>query len=827
MPATLRRISESIREPRVDQQLRHNDCGVSAVKTVCDLLGVPINRSFIEASVDLDSEGSRLDGLKAFFDTHGFEAHGHVLDPNAAEHLEQELQALAPCIAVVRAGDSERLHYVVVHKARMGRIHVLDPATGTAERWTTAQFIRRVHHSKASFTDADFEDRVRLAVVGELAKYGITLGHEPTRRESAELFNKLAYFTFVKEKFGLREELAFLQDLVFEQEVSSLPSRFRTLADTDAGVDLRAPVVLAVRPPRAPVPANATEPEPSPIKQLLREVAHLRSLWYVFLFAAVISSVTTYVAVFVNQILVDDVLPQYDVGVLMTFIFGLALFRVFDLTTYVYTKLVGIQLGIALDRFFLLRFGDTLLGSRLSYLHTYTRGDLIERVGDSLRIKAFFTRFVSRILVNSIIALNALIILFVLDARIASIVLVVVVLLLAIFLVFTPMLRRVENERFTRKAALFSKLVDVIDGLQPIRVFGLEGYFGREVGAQAAHYNVVQRRGKMLDLASTTAVNLISLVFGLVILMLCSRRMMVDHTLTLGQLLTFTALSVKIFGSLSTLLDENLSLQENLVILKRYFDFGQAEAGPGPGADKDDVRVDVLEARGLTFHYPLGAPVLDGVSLSLRHGDKAALVGRNGSGKSTLVRILADLQEPTGGSVLVNGVHRELLDRVRLRRRVVLVSADDALFNDSLRFNITLGKSPSTLSVVEYAQRIGLYEYIVGHPDHLDRVIEEGGRNLSTGQKRMVLVLRALLCEADVLLFDEIFRGIDSTSKAAIITLLNQITDRAMLFISHEPLGDLLLTHTLTLRNGRVETGAVAALEPAVHTRELPWTTTA
>ena len=814
------------REPRVDQQLRHNDCGISAVKTVCDLLGVPISRRFIEAGVQLESDGSRLDGLKGFFDRQGFEAHCHVLDPNAPGEVEERLRALAPCIAVVRQGEHERLHYVVVSKAAFGRVHVLDPSRGQSYRWTTAEFVRRAHRSRAAVTDPTFQDQVRAAVLAELASHGIRLEHQPTPRETAELFNKLAYFTYVSVRFGIRDPEAFLHDLVFEQQLASLPSRFHTLSDSPRGLDLRAPVVLSVRPPRAPVAATATVDEPSPIRRLLGEVVHLRSLWYVFLFAAVLSSVTTHAAVFVNQILVDEVLPQLDVSILVSFVVGLALFRLFDLATYVYTKLVGMHLGLALDRYFLLRFGDTLLASRLAYLHSFTRGDLIERVGDSLRIKAFFTRFLSRILVNTVVSLNALVILFVLDAGIASLVLVVVALLVAIYFVVTPRLRSVENERFTRKAALFSRLVDVIDGLQPIRVFGLEAHFGREVGAQASAYNEVQRRGKMLDLMSTTVVSLISLAFSLVILALCARRMMGDHALSLGQLLTFVALSSKIFSSLSTLLDENLSLQENLVILRRYFDFGQGAAPRAAAADPDDPRVISLEAREVRYAYPLGATVLDGVSLSLRVGEKVALVGRNGSGKSTLVRILADIQDPGSGAVLVNGAHRELLDRDRLRRHIVLVSADDALFNDSMRFNITVGKPRSTRQIIDLAQRIGLYDCIVAHPDQLDRVIDEGGRNLSTGQKRMVLVLRALLCDADVLLFDEIFRGIDTTSKAAIIALLNQITDRAMLFISHEPLDDLRLTRTLTLQHGLLHHGAPDT--PATLRQELlPWPSTA
>jgi subfamily B ATP-binding cassette protein HlyB/CyaB len=327
-------------------------------------------------------------------------------------------------------------------------------------------------------------------------------------------------------------------------------------------------------------------------------------------------------------------------------------------------------------------------------------------------------------------------------------------------------------------------------------------HFRRGVAERIERYNATQRRGKLLDLANGVATSALGAVMSIVILVLCARRVIVDQSMTLGQLLTFTALSAKIFSSLSALLEENLELQEHLVILRRYFDFERPPALRA-GAGDEGLRVTELAAERVTCAYQ-GAPVLDGASLAVRRGETVMLRGANGSGKSTLVRILAGLQDAAGGDVLVNGASRRLFDERELHERVVLVSAEDALFNDTLRFNLTLGREHGTRKLVEYAKRVRLYDAIVAHPDHFDRVIDEGGRNLSAGQRRKVLVLRAVLAGADILILDEVFRGIDDASQTAISEFLGEFTELGLLVITHETLGALRVDRLLEMRDGRV-----------------------
>ncbi|ATB37467.1 hypothetical protein CYFUS_002889 [Cystobacter fuscus] len=816
---------------KVDPQLRSNDCGISAVKTLCERLGVPMSREAIAAALPLEAEGLRLDNLKAFLQEHGFGVRTQPLDVNDAAGLERKLSEFAPCLATVRVQATGLLHYVVVDGVERGRLRILNPTHGQVERWRVADFVQRAHTVQVPLTEELWRSRIRGQVMEELGRYGLQLEAPPSEAEVATLYNKLLYFGHVKQNFGLKDEAAeraFLADLIHQPQHSSVPQRFRTVEGSEARRVLTVPVVLAVRPPASRAERQVPDETPAhPLWRLLKELGELRGILNLFLLAAVLSSATTHTAVFVNQLLVDEVIPQFDFEVLATFTLGLGLFKLFDILMGVYTRYVAVHLGLELDRYFLLRFGERTLTGSIQYLRSFTRGDLIERISDSLKLKGFFTRYFSRIVVNAWVSLNALVVLFVLNWQAAALVLVTLLLLGALLVAVTPALRRLENQRFRNKADLLSCMVEGMEGVQPIRAFNLEAHFNAQLGTQTGRYLETQRKGKLLDLASTAAVSLVTTAASLLLILLCARGLIANQAVTLGQLLTFIALSARIFSSFTTLLEENLSLQENLVILRRYFDFGEGAASRASRAPEEDVRVEVLEARGLTYRYPSGLSVLEGVDLTLRRGDKVLLMGVNGSGKSTLVRMLAGLQQPSGGTVLVNDVPRELLGERALRRRVVLVSAEDSLFNETLRFNITFGRRHSTRRIVELAKRIGFYDCIVQHPDYLERLIEEGGRNLSTGQRRKVLVLRALLSEADVLIFDEIFRGIDQESKAAIARLLGEIDEQAMLFISHETVEGLHLSRKVLLRGGRIQEAGGEEAADGTPVREVSWAASA
>jgi subfamily B ATP-binding cassette protein HlyB/CyaB len=152
------------------------------------------------------------------------------------------------------------------------------------------------------------------------------------------------------------------------------------------------------------------------------------NLWYIYIFAALFSATTAQIAVFTNQILIDSVLPTYNLNTLVLFAALDWVSIKYSIFYYpVYKNFVSIHLGNALDRYFLFSFDDKINNSSLSYIHSYKKGDLMERVSDSMKLKTFFMKFFTGILVDIIVSIYSLCILFFIDKMLTLIVVAVMV----------------------------------------------------------------------------------------------------------------------------------------------------------------------------------------------------------------------------------------------------------------------------------------------------------------------------------------------------------------------------------------------------------------
>jgi len=162
--------------------------------------------------------------------------------------------------------------------------------------------------------------------------------------------------------------------------------------------------------------------------RLLKGLKTSKKLWYIYIFTAVFAATVTQLAVFINQILIDKVLPSFQLNILVLFAVGVGIFRIFNLVISQYKKFIQIHLGNVLDKFFLGTFDQKLNDFSIGFIQTFRRGDLTERLSDSRKLKNFFLRFFTRILVDVIVSIYSLFILIFIDWKLTSIVLVVMIL---------------------------------------------------------------------------------------------------------------------------------------------------------------------------------------------------------------------------------------------------------------------------------------------------------------------------------------------------------------------------------------------------------------
>lgn len=217
----------------------------------------------------------------------------------------------------------------------------------------------------------------------------------------------------------------------------------------------------------------------------------------------------------------------------------------------------------------------------------------------------------------------------------------------------------------------------------------------------------------------------------------------------------------------------------------------------------------------VSFSYPGGRKALDAVSFSVPHGKITAVVGPTGSGKSTIVKILLGLYLPEHGRVTV--AHQELVsgNESHIREHLSIVPQDVYLFNDTIAFNIGIGKPGCPLDAIKDAAKKARIDTLIDSlPEKYDTLIGNQGLKLSGGERQRIAIARALLKDPEILIFDEATSSLDVFTEDQIIQeLLSATQGKTLLLVAHRFSSIKLAHHIIVMQQGRVsETGSHAQL---------------
>jgi ATP-binding cassette, subfamily C, bacterial CydC len=195
----------------------------------------------------------------------------------------------------------------------------------------------------------------------------------------------------------------------------------------------------------------------------------------------------------------------------------------------------------------------------------------------------------------------------------------------------------------------------------------------------------------------------------------------------------------------------------------------------------------VVALEGVTARYPGDAPVLEGFDLRLEPGERVALLGPSGAGKTTVTRLLLRFLDPAEGRVTIGGTDLRDLRQEDVRRTFALAGQEAHLFDSTIRENLKLARPQATdPELVEALHRARLDEWVESLPDGLDTLVGEEGRLLSGGQRQRLVVARALLSHAPVLILDEPTAHLDAeTAEALVADVLDASEGRSVLLITH------------------------------------------
>ena len=407
----------------------------------------------------------------------------------------------------------------------------------------------------------------------------------------------------------------------------------------------------------------------------------------------------------------------------------------------------------------------------LSYLDSHPQGELVSRVitdvdtfADGLLMG--FTQFFTGIMT----ILGTLIIMLTIHPAIAL----VVILVTPLSLLVAGFIAKRTYSMFTLQSATRGELTGIMDEavgeIKVVRAFGHEK-------ASLSQFDEVNER---LEKASLQAVFFSSLtnpctrfvnsvVYALVALtgaLFCLAGGITVGSLTI--LLNYANQYTKPFNEISGVVTE---LQNALACAGRVLDLIEAPARSAePAEPKKPGKVEgSLEIRDLKFSYTPDKPLIDDFHLSVKPGQRIAIVGPTGCGKTTFINLLMRFYDPQGGSICLDGVNTLDMTRRDLRRSVGMVLQDTWLKAGTIRENIAMGKPDASMEeIIAAARQAHAHSFIKRLPQGYDTPIGESGGSLSQGQKQLLCIARVMLCLPPMLFLDEATSSIDTRTEVRI-----------------------------------------------------------
>jgi len=296
---------------------------------------------------------------------------------------------------------------------------------------------------------------------------------------------------------------------------------------------------------------------------------------------------------------------------------------------------------------------------------------------------------------------------------------------------------------------------------------GEAGYFAKWSGYQARYLNSQQQMTRIATNLSQVPL-LLTATGNALILGLGAMRVM-DGAMTMGTLVAFQSLVASFMAPANQLVGITAKLQQTQGDVDRLDDVMKyrIDAAILPAADGNERIAEKLtgaiEFRNVTFGYSRAeSPLLENFSLTLKPGERVALVGPSGCGKSTVSKLLMGLYEPWSGEILFDGRPRSAYDRFALINSIGMVDQDIVLFSGTARDNITMWDATiSEADIVRAAQDACIHDAILARPGGYDAPIDEGGRNFSGGQRQRIEIARALVNNPRILILDEATSALD------------------------------------------------------------------
>lgn len=494
---------------------------------------------------------------------------------------------------------------------------------------------------------------------------------------------------------------------------------------------------------------------------------------------------------FYYKVLIDSIIPSkmkekltlLTLGIVAVYLlkFGFGLLRTRAIT----------KLSQHLDNSLFQQYIEHVLELPLVFFERRKVGELVARFRDADKIKNVISTVVITGVIDCVLVCIALILLL----RVNIVMFIWAIIITFLFFILV----NVFNERFEHYNTIFMEynsnlsagLFEAFSGIQTVKAYQLETTLKERTNEVS---------NKLLNTMShfSNSVNLqysleefISLCSGIVILWIGAINV-IDGSMSVGQLMLYYSLFTYFLEPIKNMVNVQPQMQTAIVAANRFLEIMEIKKEPSFEKAKKQEAVKfhngTITFENVRFGYKEEKVLIQSLNLSIRKGEKIAVIGANGSGKSTLFKLLMRFYPIQNGKITIHGTDIQQIPREQLRRYIGYMNQETFFFSESIRKNLEWGTDGvSDEKLFQICKLVKAHDFIMDLPFGYDTVLQENGSNLSSGQKQRLALARLLLKEPDILILDEFTSNIDSETEEELMNLFfSHCKEKTIIFITHK-----------------------------------------
>ncbi|BAN96502.1 hypothetical protein E05_17360 [Plautia stali symbiont] len=396
-------------------------------------------------------------------------------------------------------------------------------------------------------------------------------------------------------------------------------------------------------------------------------------------------------------------------------------------------------------------------------------------------------------------------------------------------------LARIMKENLRDASLKQGVLIESVEGMETLKAVGGEAHMQRRWENFSALQSANSMKSKRYSTLATGVVTFLQ-QFQTVMLVVVGVYLINAGTFTMGAMIATVMLASRATGPLGQVIGLAVRYQQAKAALTSLNKLMEMPV------DRDSSKTDLtdppltgeISLSNVSFSYPAppmkpNPEILKDISLTIKAGERVAILGRIGSGKSTLLRVMARLYQPVKGQISADGLDVNQIDPADWRKAVGLVSQDARLFYGTLRENVMIGRPDATANeLLRVLNLTGLDHVAARHPSGINLSVGEGGEGLSGGQRQLVSLARTLLTRPKVLLMDEPTSAMDSMTESQFLAHLRRASEgHTLIVVTHRPSILALVDRIIVVEEGKIvadgpKEQVLAALEGKGKTRQPP-----